>query len=117
MLCLLRSGDSGAPEATETRGMATPERSRAGHVDLVSRLRNGELRLVEAPAWSGPRPTGRELEVLELVADGCESKEIAERLHVSEETVRTHVQNQRLKLVARSRAHAVAVAFRFGLLR
>ncbi len=97
--------------------MLTPQTRRLGHVELVGRLRSGELRPVETPVWSGPRPTGRELEVLELVADGCDSREIAMRLHVSEETVRSHVQNLRVKLAVRTRAHAVAVAFRLGLLR
>lgn len=97
--------------------MFTPERRRLGHAEPAGRLRSGDLRLVQTPAWPGPRPTARELEVLELVADGCDSGEIALRLHVSEETVRSHVQNLRVKLAARSRAQAVAVAFRLGLLR
>jgi PAS domain S-box-containing protein len=50
----------------------------------------------------------RELEIVELVAMGLTSSEIAGELHVSHNTVRTHVRNAMSKLEARSRAHLVA---------
>jgi DNA-binding NarL/FixJ family response regulator len=52
--------------------------------------------------------SGRELEVLELVADGRANKEIAERLHLSEFTVKRHIQNILRKIGARSRWEASA---------
>jgi PAS domain S-box-containing protein len=52
----------------------------------------------------------RQREVLELVADGKTSTDIAERLVVSPETVRTHLRNARLKLGASTKAQAVAIA-------
>ena len=61
-------------------------------------------------------PTPREIEVLQLVADGFGSGQIARRLWVSEETVKTHVANVLDKLGAVTRAHAVAVAMRRGLI-
>src|SRR5918994_1498844 len=56
--------------------------------------------------------TTRELEVLRLVADGHTNEEIAQRLHLARETVKSHVRNLLAKLQVGSRAHAVAVAFR-----
>jgi DNA-binding CsgD family transcriptional regulator len=50
----------------------------------------------------------RELEIVEMVAMGLTSSEIAAELHLSHNTVRTHVRNAMTKLEARSRAHLVA---------
>jgi DNA-binding CsgD family transcriptional regulator len=60
--------------------------------------------------------TPRELEVLELLADGLRNAEIAERLFLSPRTVDHHVSAIRRKLGARTRGEAVAVAGRLGLL-
>jgi PAS domain S-box-containing protein len=54
--------------------------------------------------------TPRELEIVRLVSLGLTSREIAGELHVSHETVRTHIRNAMTKLHARSRAHLVAKA-------
>ena len=64
----------------------------------------------------GQDPTAREIEVLQHVADGLVNREIGERLFLSEETVKSHVRHLLAKLQARSRAHAVAVGFRRGLI-
>ena len=61
-------------------------------------------------------PTAREIEVLQLVSDGLVNREIGARLFLSEETVKSHVRHLLAKLQARSRAHAVAVGFRRGLI-
>lgn len=58
----------------------------------------------------------RECQVLQLVADGLENQAIAKALFVSVETIRTHVKSILRKLSARDRAHAVAIAFRLGIL-
>ncbi|MQA09984.1 MAG: response regulator [Pseudonocardiaceae bacterium] len=58
----------------------------------------------------------REYQVLLLIADGLENQAIAEMLYVSVETVRTHVKSILRKLRARDRTHAVANAFRNGVL-
>jgi DNA-binding NarL/FixJ family response regulator len=63
-----------------------------------------------------PEPTMREIEVLQLISDGLVNREIGERLFLSEETVKSHVRHLLAKLQARSRAHAVAVGFRRGLI-
>ena len=61
-------------------------------------------------------PTMREIEVLQLVADGLVNREIGQRLFLSEETVKSHVRHLLAKLQARSRAHAVAIGFRRSLI-
>lgn len=61
-------------------------------------------------------PTPREIAVLQLLSEGLLNREIGARLFVSEETVKSHVQNLLSKFQARSRAQAVAVGFRRGLL-
>jgi two-component system nitrate/nitrite response regulator NarL len=60
--------------------------------------------------------TRRELEVLRLLAEGCNTRAVAQRLGVSPATVRNHVQNLLGKLGVHSRLQAVAYANRHGLL-
>jgi DNA-binding NarL/FixJ family response regulator len=61
--------------------------------------------------------TPRELEVLRHVARGLSNAEIAERLTLSEATVKTHVARIFAKLELRDRAQAVVVAYETGLIR
>ena len=58
--------------------------------------------------------TRREREVVSLVSLGLTSSEIAEKLWISETTVRTHVRNSMEKLGAKTRAHLVAIALADG---
>jgi PAS domain S-box-containing protein len=60
--------------------------------------------------------TDREREVVSLVALGSTGREIADELHISHDTVRSHVRNAMTKLGARSRAHLVAKALSAGLI-
>lgn len=60
--------------------------------------------------------SARELEILQLLANGCSNKDVSERLVVSVETVKTHVKHILAKLGARHRAQAVAIALRAGLI-
>ena len=61
-------------------------------------------------------PTAREVEVLQLISEGLVNREIGHRLFLSEETVKSHVRHLLAKLQSRSRAHAVAVGFRRGII-
>jgi DNA-binding CsgD family transcriptional regulator len=60
------------------------------------------------PAIPGPRLTGRELEVAELVAAGLTNQAIASRLSIAPRTAEAHVENIRRKLQVRSRAQIAA---------
>ena len=60
--------------------------------------------------------TKRELEILELIAQGMSNREIAEKLFVSENTVKTHSSRLFDKLSARRRTQAVQVAKEMGLI-
>jgi DNA-binding NarL/FixJ family response regulator len=59
--------------------------------------------------------TAREQEILTLLAEGLAPDEIAERLYISTRTVGTHIEHVFRKLGVRTRAQAVAIAFREGL--
>jgi DNA-binding NarL/FixJ family response regulator len=61
--------------------------------------------------------TLRELEVLQLVAGGSRNKDIAERLFISEETVKAHLKHVMDKLAAKGRTEAVAIAIRRGIIQ
>lgn len=66
---------------------------------------------------SAPRLTERELQVLKLVAQGLVNREIAEELHISENTVKNHVRNILDKLQLHSRMEAVVYAVRENILQ
>ncbi len=63
-----------------------------------------------------PPNTERERDVLELIAEGYSTAEIGRALWITEDTVRTHIKRMLARMGARTRAHAVAIAFREGLL-
>ncbi|MET8328112.1 response regulator transcription factor [Streptomyces sp. NPDC005181] len=72
---------------------------------------------VRMPAGAaGQSLSGREREVLELVAKGTSNREIAAELFISEATVKTHLTHIFTKLGAKDRAAAVAVAYERGIL-
>jgi DNA-binding NarL/FixJ family response regulator len=60
--------------------------------------------------------TSREIDVLRLIAEGNANKLIADRLSISEETVKGHVKNILSKLDASDRTHAVTVALKRGII-
>lgn len=60
--------------------------------------------------------TERERQVLELLAEGLTPAQVADELVISASTVGTHIEHVYAKLGARTRAHAVGLAYRHGLL-
>jgi DNA-binding NarL/FixJ family response regulator len=103
-------------------------------LDAIRTVASGEAllaptvtrRLIEAFAASEPplaapsalnALTDREREVLREVARGLSNVEIAQKLHVSAATAKTHVSRLLMKLAARDRAQLVVVAYETGLAR
>ena len=138
VMVLTASGsDREAADAIEAGASAVLRKSVgiAEIIDAVRRLSAGEA-LVALPEQSAllrraaaqreqdraamtalNRLTPREREVLQSLADGLNDKEIAQRLGVSPETVRTHVVNILGKLNVHSRLQAVIFAVRHGEIR
>jgi DNA-binding CsgD family transcriptional regulator len=124
---LAGEGDAAAAEpAGEAREIAR----RIGAAPLLDEVealvRRARLRVDrgegEAPRESEPSApdlglTARELEVLQLVAEGHSNSQIAERLFISRKTASVHVSNILAKLGVTTRVQAAAVAHRRGLAR
>ena len=101
-------------DAAERREILNRYRDHSRRFEAAAARRNAKRPGAVIPF--APPPVLRELEVLQLVADGLVNREIGERLFLSEETVKSHVRHLLAKLQARSRAHAVAAGFRRGLI-
>jgi DNA-binding NarL/FixJ family response regulator len=107
-------------DAAERNEILNRYRDHSRRFEAVAQKRGGNG--AEVIPFAGPlqeleqEPTARELEVLQLISDGLVNREIGHRLYLSEETVKSHVRHLLAKLQARSRAHAVAVGFRRGLI-
>jgi two-component system, NarL family, response regulator DegU len=90
----------------------------AGETDLSADLARSLL--AELP---GPEPavtmalSQREVEVLQMFADGCSTVEVGERLYISAKTVKNHLASIYEKLDARDRTQAVLTAVRMGIIR
>jgi len=82
--------------------------------DRLGALMSGEGEPEAAPP--APLLTDREQEILSLLAGGARNRDIAEKLFISERTVKVHVSNLMGKLQARTRTEAVARAMQLGLL-
>lgn len=91
------------------------------NVAVISDQRNETMQLVASQVTTRTSPTRsitlteRERQVLQGIANGQSNAEIGRDLFVSEDTVKTHGRRLFRKLGARDRAHAVAAAFRAGL--
>jgi DNA-binding NarL/FixJ family response regulator len=81
---------------------------------VLATYRNGAVAL---PTTELDVLTPRELEVLELIGTGLSNAEIADRLTLSEGTIKTHIGHVFAKLQLRDRATAVVFAFDHGLVR
>jgi two-component system nitrate/nitrite response regulator NarL len=104
-------------------GVVTRDAPAAEVVRLVASAGSGELGMAQRatrghsqrPSRGVDRLTPRERETLKLLVQGSNGKEIADRLSVREETVRTHVKSILAKLQVHSRLEAVTLAVRHGL--
>jgi DNA-binding NarL/FixJ family response regulator len=76
----------------------------------------GQFRRAVESAGPSRSLSAREREIVHLVALGKSGPEIADELHISHQTVRTHIRNAMGKLNARSRAQLVAIALGEGLI-
>jgi DNA-binding NarL/FixJ family response regulator len=97
-------------------GYLTKDASLDAVHDAIMRVSRGEEVLPGIDDTDVPTITAREIEVLVLVAQGLSSGAIAERLLLSPNTVRNHVQNVLTKLETSSRVAAVSEARRLGFL-
>ena len=109
-------------DAAERNAILTRYREHSARFESVAARRDAVAEVIPLrPPWRPPstaqEPTARERQVLQLISDGLANREIGERLFLSEETVKSHVRHLLAKLQARSRAHAVAIGFRRGLIR
>ena len=64
-----------------------------------------------------PSLSKREREIMDLLAQGLTGEQVAERLVLSSETVKTHIRNAMTKLEASTRVHAIAIALREGYIQ
>jgi len=109
-------------DATPDEIIAAMEAAAAGLVTLPPELAAdlaSSARVATAVRPAGARgqpPPRREVEVLGMLAEGLANKNIAARLGISEHTVKTHVASILTKLDAYSRAEAVAIGARQGLI-
>lgn len=92
----------------------------AGHGYLMSAVTLPVLRKLAADARASHQRgllSDREIEILELIAAGAVNKEIADRLGITEVTVKAHLRNIFAKIGAQNRAHAVTLAIQQNLIR
>jgi DNA-binding NarL/FixJ family response regulator len=91
-------------------------------LDTIRAVHAGQLRVppevasVLAQHVTDDALSEREIEVLKHVAAGCSNKAVADRLSISEETVKGHLRNILSELHANDRTHAVTIALRRGFL-
>lgn len=83
---------------------------------MTTRLVNGYKTLANDGGQSQNNLTKREIELLHLMVDGTSNKGIAEKLFISENTVKYHIRNILQKLGVQNRTEAVGIAIKKGLL-
>lgn len=85
-------------------------------LQAVGTVATGEAEAPTGDAMQEPL-TRKEIRVLQLLAEGYSNNAMAEKLFVSDSTVRTHLRNINMKLDAKSRTQAVAIARKLGVIR
>jgi two-component system response regulator DevR len=110
------------------KGYVVKDVERFGIVDSIRRVNAGQTVLSPQVAGSvvdmarskmrdgASTLNRRQLEILQLIARGYSNREIAQKVHLSENTIKTHVQSILSKLQARNRVEAAILAARRGLI-
>ncbi len=106
-----RAGSMGAV-AVLPKGMGLPELMTA----LREAVTGGRVAAVTGSGSDAPALTGRETEVLQLLADGSDPHQVARRLGLSTHTVRDHIRSLREKLGVQTMLGAVLAGARHGLI-
>lgn len=103
------------------RGYLVKDASREELIAVVTQALHDAAAQVPRPRQASerglPQLTERELQVLRGMGRGRSNSEIGKELYLSEDTVKTHARRLFRKLGAADRAHAVAMGFRWGLVR
>lgn len=92
-------------------------------VDVIRQVHTGKKRIPPeiaahlAEHYSDEALTGREIEVLKQIAGGNRNRDIAEKLFITEETVKVHIKHLMEKLGASDRTQAVAIGVRRGIIQ
>ena len=92
-------------------------------VEAIRQVHSGKRRIPPQVAshlaefFGGDSLTEREIEVLRHIAEGNRNRDIAERLFISEETVKVHIKHIMEKLGATDRTQAVAIGLRRGIIK
>ena len=105
------------------KGYMLKDAQREELLDCIRGVHAGEVRIPPlllaklTSVVSGEALTGRELEVLTLLARGCSNKDIARQLLIGETTVKSHLRSIFTKLQVLNRTEAITVANRRGLVQ
>ena len=117
----IRAGATGyLVKDCSTEEIASAVRMAAGGETALSPQLAASM-LNEVRRWDQPHKeeervvTKREEEMLQLIADGCSTPEVAEKLYISQKTVKNHLASIYQKLDARDRTQAVLQAVRMGI--
>ncbi|HTW63800.1 MAG TPA: response regulator transcription factor [Bryobacteraceae bacterium] len=118
-------GDVEIQRALEAGAMGYLLKSMPPHhlLDVIRQVHAGKKRVPSEVAThlaehlSDEALTAREIDVLRHVAGGNRNRDIAERLYISEETVKVHIKHIMEKLGANDRTQAVAIAVRRGIIQ
>lgn len=110
----LLKGTSAEVLAEAIRAVHTGERRLSG--SLISTVMDQMVELSKTELLAKSGLSGQEQEVLKLIADGSNTKEIAKKVHWSERTLKRKLHDILTKLGASNRAQAVAEAYKRGIL-
>ncbi len=115
---LASGGDGYLSKRSSGEEICAAIRRVAGGEPVLSPEASGSIvaQIQQRAGGEGPLLAPRELEVLELMAEGCTSRQIGEQLHLATATIKTHTQTLYRKLGVSDRGAAVAEAMRRGFL-